>query len=418
VNGFSASKSALLVLISLIGAGRLAGQEWTRFRGPNGSGISAATTIPVKWTEADLNWKVELPGIGHSSPVLWGDRLYITSADKETARQHVLCIDTADGKTIWHEQFESNPFRQHRMNSFASATPVVDADRLYVCSTSDKAVVIRALDRRTGKQVWHRDLGPFDSNHGPGTSPMLYKDLLVLTNDNQGDSFVIAMDCKTGKDRWKVERQNKRKGTSYGTPCVRRNAEGKDELILVSRVHGVTAVDPALGKVAWERDDVFTNRNVSSPVLAGDLIVGSCGSGGGGNYVAALRPNKDKPELVYKITKNAPYVPTTLAHKDLLFLWSDNGVVTCVESASGDELWRERVGGKFFGSPVWVDGRLYCMSHEGEIVILAASREFKEPTRIPLGEGTYATPAIADGRMYLRTFSHLISIGGKSVPPN
>jgi len=410
-------QSALAILITLLAFQLASAQEWTRFRGPNGTGISPAKTIPVRWTEEDHNWKVSLPGIGHSSPVLWGDRVYVTSADKKTARQYVLCLGVADGQVVWRREFESDPYRQHRFNCFASSTPPVDADRLYVCSTSDKAVVLRALDRRTGKDVWRRDLGPFDSNHGAGTSPMLWGELLVLTNDQQGESFIIALDRKTGDVRWKTKRRTATKGTSYGTPCVRKIADGREELILLSRFHGVTGIEPSTGKVLWEIDSVFDKRNVSSPVLAGDLIIGSCGSGGGGNYLVAVTPGAAKkqaePRLVYKITKSAPYVPTSVAYEDLLFLWSDDGIATCIESATGKELWRQRIGGKFFASPLWVDGRLYCISHDGEVVVLAASREFKELARISLGEGSYATPAIADGRMYLRTFSHLISIGGE-----
>ena len=182
-------------------------------------------------------------------------------------------------------------------------------------------------------------------------------------------------------------------------------------MIFNSQSHGISSIDPATGHTNWEID-VFDKRSVSSPLVVGGLIFGSCGSGGGGNYVVAVRPGK-KPEVAYKIDKSAPYVPTSVAHGKLLFLWGDSGVVSCIDVPSGNLVWQKRVGGNYSGSPVRAAGRLYCISAEGEVVVLAAKDQFDLISRQPLGEPSRSTPAIAGGRMYLRTVSHLVSIGGK-----
>ena len=168
----------------------------------------------------------------------------------------------------------------------------------------------------------------------------------------------------------------------------------------------------------WEYAEAFDKRSVSSPILAGGLLIGSCGSGGGGHYVVAVRPGdltqNGKPELAYTIRQSAPYVPTSISLGDLLFLWSDAGILSCVHASSGAIKWQERVGGNFFGSPVCVDGRLFCISSTGEVVVVEASERFQVLARNPLGELTHTTPAVAGGRMYIHTSKHLVSIGGGS----
>jgi outer membrane protein assembly factor BamB len=187
-------------------------------------------------------------------------------------------------------------------------------------------------------------------------------------------------------------------------------------MLFNSWAHGITSIDPKTGKTNWEAAGVFKLRTVSSPVVAGGLVFGSCGSGGGGNYVVAVRPGNAQgraAELAYKVTASAPYVPTSVAKGDLLFLWSDKGIATCIKAATGDKVWQKRVGGDFFGSPVRVGDRLYAISLDGEVVVLAASENYDLLGRNPLGETSRATPAVAGGAMYLRTLSHLFSIGGK-----
>ncbi|HEX7450536.1 MAG TPA: PQQ-binding-like beta-propeller repeat protein [Pirellulales bacterium] len=393
------------------------GQDWTRFRGPNGSGVSDAETVPTEWTEKDYNWKVSLPGIGHSSPVIWGDKIFLISAFDETATRVVLCLRASDGQIEWQREYSSTPHTKHQLNSFASSTPCVDEERVYVTWTAPDEFTLLALDHE-GHEVWRRNLGAFVSQHSGGASPVVYGDLLIMADDQgdedfHGKSSLVALDRRTGEPRWTVDRRTK--VVAYSTPCVYRPRGQAEQLIFASQAHGITSIDPTSGGVNWELE-VFDKRSVSSPVIAGGLIFGTCGSGGGGGYVAAVRPpatNREAPELVYTVKESAPYCPTLVAFKDLLFLWSDSGIVSSVDIASGKSLGRLRVSGNYYGSPVCVGGRVYCINDEGDVVVVSAAKNPKLLARNPLGEECHSTPAVADGRMYLRTISHLVSIGGE-----
>ncbi len=386
-------------------------QEWTRFRGPNGAGTSAATTIPASWDADDYNWVAELPGVGHSSPVIWQDRIFLTSATEEGQQRHLHCLAVADGSILWTRTAAASTHRKHSRNSYASPTPAVDAERVYVLWADPSAYVLVAFDHK-GERLWQRDFGPFAGGHGVGTSPMVYGDMVVLGKDEDVDSSLIALDAATGKDRWRVDRTSSK--VAYSTPCVYQNARGEDELIFNSGTHGISSIDPASGQLNWEIQ-VFDKRSVSSPIVAAGLIFGSCGSGAGGNYVVAVRPGDAasgvEPEEAFRVDKSAPYVPTSVAHEGLVFLWSDGGIVTPVEVPAGVPLRSKRVGGKFSGSPVCVAGRLYCVSDDGDVVVLSADSELTELARVSLEEECRSTPAVAGGRMYLRTITRLYSLG-------
>ncbi|MBS0208909.1 MAG: PQQ-binding-like beta-propeller repeat protein [Planctomycetes bacterium] len=393
--------------------------EWTRFRGPNGTGLSEAKDIPTTWTDADYNWTTTLPGVGHSSPVIWRQRVFLINSVEETAERIVICVDTESGKILWERRFPSSVHKKHLLNSFASATPAVDQDHLYCSWSSPEEYTILALDH-AGRDVWRVNLGPVISQHSTAVSPVVFDGMVILGNDQDGIgkdspvagvSFLVALDCKDGHERWRTKRENA--VVSYSTPCVRRLPGGKVEMIFNSQAHGITAIDPYTGAVRWELP-VLDKRSVSSPVMAAGLIFGSTGSGGGGNYVAAVRPG-NPPELAYKITKMAPYVPTLLAKDGLLFMWGDQGVVSCADAATGDIIWRERCNGKYSGSPICVRDHLYCLADDGTVVVIKASRDFEQVARITLGEEARSTPSVADGRIYFRTVSHLYSLGGKKV---
>jgi len=401
------------ILFALTMGSGVEAQEWTRFRGPNGSGISKARTLPTTWTETDFNWKVPLPGIGHSSPVLWGEKIFATSFDERAGKFLVICIGTKDGRVLWQQASSFTPSSKHEFNSFASATPTVDALHVYACRVESSRVALSALDHE-GNAVWERDLGAFDARHGSGSSPIVHEDLVILANEHQGEGFLLALDARTGETRWQVPRSPD--AGNYSTPCVYQPDQNAPVLIFNSQAHGISAISPQSGEIVWDVPDVFTRRSVSSPVLAGDLILGSCGSGGGGNYVVAVRPGDSshggKAELAYEVRRSAPYVPTSLCVGDWLYLWSDAGIVSRVHAATGEVQWQERAKGRFFGSPVCVDGRLFCVSTTGEVVVVNVSDQFEVLARNALGEATHSTPAVAGGRMYIRTVGHLISVGG------
>lgn len=405
--------------------------DWSRFRGPNGSGLGDSASIPVQWTDRDYNWKVDLPGIGHGSPVVRGERIFLNCGDPESAGRTVLCIDTADGHTVWRRDYPSRPHRQHRANSYATATPAVDADGPVVTWTTPDEVILLALDL-DGNETWRRDLGPFVGQHGSGSSPIIVDDMVVLANE-QGDpqllarlmgregetrtagkSFLTAVDRKTGQTRWQVARKTTL--APYSTPCIHRRDDGTKELIFTSTSYGITAVDAGSGKINWEIHDLFEDRCVASPIWASGLIIATYGRGVTGERCVAVRPGSraksQEPSLAYEVTKAVPLVPTPLVSGNRLFLWSDDGIVTCLGVSTGRLIWRERVGGSYFGSPVCVDSRLYCISKKGEVVVVAASDDFKILARVALGESSFATPVVSGGIMYLRTSSRLYSLGG------
>ncbi len=410
--------AALIVAgLSTAAAGeRATSPEWTRFRGPNGSGVSAAIGVPVRWSERDYLWKVTLPGIGHSSPVLWGEHLFITNGDEATGTRTVLCLDAGTGRRRWAREFVGSRDRKHPDNSLASATPAVDAHHVYVCWGTPKEYLVVTLDH-DGREVWRADLGPFRGGHGFGASPIVHDDLLIVPNDQDGPSAIVGLDCATGTTRWKVPRHSK---ASYATPCVYRPRGGPAEVIVTSYEHGITSIDPKTGRVNWELD-TFDKRHVEtpigSPIVAGSLVLATCGWLGVRQEVVAVRPIRPPQhgpaQEVYRITRNAPLCTTPLVKDDLLFLWSDGGVVTCADVRTGTVHWRERVPGSYYGSPVCVGGHLYAVSRSGDVVVLAAAKRFTLVARNPLGEGSHSTPAVANGRLYLRTFSHLIAVGEK-----
>lgn len=409
------SRTWLLLVAITLGSSTLA-QEWTRFRGPNGTGTSDAKTIPTQWTDQDINWKVSLPGTGHSSPVVWGEKIFLTSTEEQAGTIVVVCVKTADGSVLWQHDFPFAAFQKHKFNSFASATPAVDAERVYVSWSMPARYTVMAFDH-DGKKVWDRDIGPFVSQHGSGASPVLYGDKLILANEQEGQSFLVALDSRTGKTRWQTSRRTV--STTYSTPCVYQPKGQKPLLIFNSQAHGISAVDPDSGEMVWEYAKAFDKRSVSSPIVAGNLIYGSCGSGGGGNYVVAVRAGDPatgkQPELAYELRRSAPYVPTGVVLGDLAFLWGDGGIATCLHAPTGEVRWQERVGGNFFGSPVLIENRIFCISTAGEVVVIDASETFRVLARNALDETTHTTPAVAGGRMYVRTLSHLISVGGKTA---
>ncbi|MCW5559020.1 MAG: PQQ-binding-like beta-propeller repeat protein, partial [Verrucomicrobiae bacterium] len=403
---------ALWWFLAALAGGCLEAQEWTRFRGPNGTGISTARTIPTMLGASNLVWKTDLSGAAHSSPVLWGNRLFVNTTSGDGGGFVVVCLDADQGDVLWKNDFPLEPFSKHKFNSFASSSPVVDAERVYALWGEPDHYRVAALDH-AGKRIWERDLGPFVSQHGPGISPMLYEDRIIVGNEQDGESSILALEAKTGKTLWQTPRRSA--VAAYSTPCVYQPDGGEPALIFNSQAHGIYAVRPADGRVLWEFDQAFDKRSVSSPVLAGNVILGSCGSGGGGSFVTAVRPgdpaNGRAPALAYQVRKSAPYVPTSVSRDGLAWLWSDGGIVTCIAANTGEIRYQERVGGNFFGSPVWVDGRLFCVSTSGEIVVLKAGDSFEVLHRYPLGELCHTTPAVARERMFVRTETRLIALG-------
>jgi outer membrane protein assembly factor BamB len=399
-------------------------QDWTRFRGPNGTGVSEATTIPTEWTPSDYNWKTELPGLGHSSPVIWGDRVFLLSADPATATRYVLCYNTKDGSEAWKRTFESATHTLHDRSSYASSTPAVDEERVYFGWSTPDSTTLIAFDHH-GETVWENNLGPWVSQHGFGTSPIIFKETLILHNSQQanqleegvtpGESRMMAFDRSSGDSLWKSPLASR--NVCYSVPFIYEPQPGKPELVCTSTGNGVFSLDPTSGAKNWAVD-VFDKRTVGSPIFAGGHIFGSTGSGQfSSNYVVAVKPGPSAT-LAYKLENGphfkAPYVPSLVAKGDYVFMLYDRGFASCVDARTGAIQWtKARTGGVFSGSPIRVRDKIYCMDDEGVVWVIAADeKEYRLLAKNPLGEPSRSTPAVSGGRLYLRTYSHLISVGG------
>jgi len=387
-------------------------QEWTRFRGPNGSGVSTTRGIPSTWKADSHLFQAKLPGVGLSSPVAWGDRIFVTSADIEAGRRYLLCLSLADGKEIWKRDEPFASYRKNRQNTFASATPAVDAKRVYTVWQSQADSALLAY-RHDGTPSWRVPLGGFKGGHGPAASPIVHEGIVYLCNDHEGPSFLLAVDAATGQIKWKVPRSGKR--ACYSTPCVFNRPGHGTEIIFVHSYQGIWGVAADSGTKNWEIDvfGTFKQRAIASPVIAGDLVIGSSGFTTAEKNIVAVRPGKKVDEVVeaFRVSQSVPHIPTPLVYQDHMYLWADIGIVSCVSMKTGKSVWRNRIGGKFFGSPICVDGRLFAIDSKGTVVVVAASPEYKLLGKNPLGEPSRSTPAVSGGKLLLRTDSQLIAVG-------
>lgn len=415
------SLSAALALAAASASSSVA-QEWTRFRGPNGSGIGDAPAMPAEFTSSDFEWVVELPGSGVSSPVLWGKKLFVTVAGREEAKHVILCLDATSGKQLWEwsEPFQAN--HKHNFNDFASSTPVVDEQAVYVSWSSGTETRVIALDH-AGQKRWNRTWPGFTSDHGSAASPVLIDGVLIVHTDGleQKKSFIYGINPSDGSELWARERVTpegtEKHITAYNTPVESRSGD-RATVVLLSTNHGWLGLDPKTGEEVWSHKEVYGFRSVGSVAESGGLLFAAMGSGGAGKQSAALQLNGTKsPEVKYSlgIKDGLSYVPTPIIHEGLLYLFGDGGVLTCRDAETGEQVYQERAGnGQFFSSPVLVDGKIYCASRDGVVVVVQAGREFKKLAENKLDSGVNATPAIANGRMYIRTETHLISLKGKS----
>lgn len=382
---------------------------WPRFRGADGNGISSATNLPVRWSEADVRWKAPLPGKGHSSPVIWKDRVFVTSGNDTNADRHIICLRSSDGRTIWQKQYGSRTYQQNRENSFGTATPAVDDTGVYVYWTTPNAITLAAMTL-DGQEKWVKNLGPFSGKHGSGASPVICSQLVWINNDQDGPSMIVALDPKSGEIKYKIDRLADK--VSYGTPCLFKQANRPDQLIFAASSHGLTSVNPLNGTVNWDCTNLFKSRVVSSPITSDGLIICSSGEGGVGKRLVAVRPpiGTNAAMIVYDFKTGIPNVPTPLAKDGRLYILCENGLFRCVKTATGEPLWQERLPEQFYGSPVWAQDRLYFTSKNGDVFVVAAADKYQLLARNPLGEPSFATPAIAHETLFFRTESHLLAV--------
>ena len=388
-------------------------QEWTRFRGEGGNGVNpTATFIPASFTEKDYRWKIELPGAGTSSPVLWGSKLFITSEGAAEGKRAVLCIDSATGKQLWAHDDSFKPYGHHKFNNFASSTPTVDAKQLYVSWTSGDEMHVLALTHE-GKKVWEANLGFFSEEHGSGASPIVVGKVLVVSKDHSKDeAFLAGLSVTDGKVLWKLPRKTAR--SAFSTPLQIEDKPGHAAVVFSSNPNALTCVDPATGKELWSHDFAQKTefRAVGSPAFADGVIFSTVGQGMGGRDGAAVTFKNGKPETAWELPKAIPYVPTPLGIGSHFFMLNDGGILTCLKASSGEVLYSERVAENAYSSPVAAGNRIYCISRKGDVTAVKAGPKFEVLGKSSLGEACESTPAIANGMMFIRTAKHLIAVGG------
>ena len=392
-------------------------ENWTRFRGDNGSGISTQKGIPETWSPADFEWNIELPGVGHAPPTIWDDKLFVTSALGTGAEggkvRYLYCLDAKTGKQNWSRMIGLNESHRHLKSSWASSTPAVDGERVYVAFADQERFLLACYDF-DGTLIWRRILGPYESQHGLGASPIIFEELVIIPNEQDGPSSIIALDRRTGKTVWSVLRNFQTSATSYATPIIVRSKEEPPQLICSCKTMGVTSLDPYTGNLNWSSGELPA-RTVASPVYGNGVILQTCGGGGVGKFMVAVDPtgkgDVSQTHVKYSRDKALPYVPTPIVYQGYLFLWTDQGVVHCVEIDTGKTVWaNNRVGGAISGSPVCVDGKLYAICENGDVAVIAASPQFQLLGKTSLGDRSYSTPSVANGRIYFRTFHRLICL--------
>lgn len=405
----------LAVLVGFASSPRPAvgAENWPGWRGPRGDGSVETGPLPVAWSvETDLVWKVPMPGTGHASPIIWDDRVFIVDAIEDSAERVLLCLERSTGKVLWQRTVLEAPLEEiHRLNSRASSTPLTDGERVYM-SFLDKSEMFVAAYDFDGQKLWETRPGGFSSKHGYCSSPVLWKDSIIVNGDHDGDAYIVSLDRRTGETRWKIDRPNKTR--SYCTPII-RHIGGRDQLIL-SGSKSVTSYDPDTGAPHWIIDGP-TEQFVASLVYhpGENLLFLTCGFPT--KHLMGIRPdgtgNVTNTHIAWHEQIGAAYVPSPVAVGPYFLVVADNGVASCFVAKTGERLWRERLPGGHSASLITANGLAYFLSDDGIMSVIEPGPEFKVIASSQLGEETYASPALYDGRFYLRGLRHLYCLGEK-----
>ena len=390
--------------------------SWTQFRGPGGTGISSAKGLPTTWDDTkNVVWKTAIHDKGWSSPVVLGKQVWVTTALVDGKEQWAVCVDRESGKVVHDIKVFDTPKRPYfaidTYNSHASPSPVIEKGRVYVHFGSAGTA---CLDTGTGKPLWTRTDLKCDHFRAPGSSPILWQDLLILTFDGHDQQYVTALDKSNGKTVWKTDRSIDYKTTNgdlkkgYSTPTV-IDVDGKPQLVSPAAM-GTVAYEPRTGKEIWKVSHGGMNAATSPQFAHGKVFV----TIGAGSKLVAIRPtgtgDVTKTHIDYTYSKEASSRPSPIVSGDLLFMLNDSGIVACLDAKTGDLIKKTRVGGSFSASPVLADGHLFCFDHDGKSFVLTADRDLKVVATNKLPAGTRATPAIAGKALFVRTETHLYRI--------
>lgn len=397
--------------------------NWPAWRGADGTGISRERGLPVTWSKTqNIRWKMPLPEPGNSTPIIWGDHVFLTQSLDKGKRRALLALHRADGRKLWQREVAC-PVEEttHKQNPPCSASPVTDGEAVYAHFASAGVV---AYDF-AGNRLWHRDLGPVLHKWGNGSSAVLYKDLLIVYQGPGEPTFLTALDKRTGKTVWTREEPgiNSPIFGSWSTPLL-VSVGGRDELIMPlpgDRIGGegeFKAYDPATGEVLW-RCAGLGNEVYAMPILNGkrDVLVGISGHNG---PTLAVRPGgKGDVTQTHRLWRHADKMPQRIAsailHADYLYLADADGLLECLQAATGKLVWKERLGSQLWGSLLLADGRVYAPSLDGQTFVVAARPKFELLATNDIGEPIYASLAVSNGEIFLRTWQHLYCI---SPPKN
>lgn len=381
-------------------------QDWPQFRGPTGQGVSEERNLPLTWSEnKNIRWKVAIPGRGWSSPVIQGDRIWLTTATEDGKSLRAIAIDRNTGAILQNvEVFRLKSAKLvNAKNSFASPTPVVEGDRVYLHFGAFGTACIT----HSGEIVWKTRLEYDNGQHGTGGSPVIYQDLLIVSCDGNDVQFVAALDKATGKVRWKKSREGYQ---AYTTPLVVSLPAG-DQVISPGAFRAI-AYEPRTGKELWHVQYGEGFSNVPRPVFGHGLIF-IC-TGFQQASLLAVQPDGrgdvTKSKVVWRLDRGVPLTPSPLLVGDELYLVTDNGIATCVDAKTGQELWRARLGGNHSASPIYADGKIYFLSEEGETVVIAPGRKLNHLATNQLDGPTLASMAVSSGSLFIRSATHLYRI--------
>jgi outer membrane protein assembly factor BamB len=392
-----------------------AGESWPRFRGPEGDGHSDAKGLPLRWSETEnVTWKTAIHGCGHSSPVVWEDQIWMTTATEDGKQQYAVCVDRATGRIIHDVPVFHNdePASISSSNTYATPTPVIEAGRVYVhFGTYGTA----CLDTGSSKVLWTRRDIHCDHQFGPGSSPVLVDDMLIFPMDGMDVQYVIALNKKTGQTAWKKDRNADFGGRggdyrkAYCTPSV-IDFGGRRQLISTGAAETLS-LDPASGKQFWKIRHGGWSNTMSSLFGSGILFIDI---GSEDPEIWAVRPTGQgditDTHVVWKLTKNAPMCSSPVLVDGLLFMVDDHGVASCVAAATGEVVWKKRLGGSYWASPIAADGHVYYFNAKGLATVIAAGREFRQLAVNKLDEGFVASPAVTGKAIFLRTKTHLYRV--------
>ncbi|HEX9000572.1 MAG TPA: PQQ-binding-like beta-propeller repeat protein [Blastocatellia bacterium] len=439
-------KSLLFAVLCLCSFDLAQAQNWPSFRGPNATGISNSTNLPANWDaekSQNTRWKTPIPGLSHASPIVWGDRVFVTTTvssqanlkfdPKSDAIDHradlvrhsyrVFCLDKNTGRILWERTaYEGVPkIKRHPKASHANATPATDG-RYVVANFGNEGLYCYDLD---GKLIWKQTLGFLDpglkgepdEQWSYASSPIIYRDLVIVQCDIQKDSFLAAFNVQDGRQAWRVAREE---WPSWATPVI---YEGKNrtELITNSPRH-LRAHDPLTGKELWRfREEIEVKS--PTPVVAGDLVYFSGGYPlgrpinilrPGGNGDISLKQGETKNDFFVAAARSGPYTPTPIVIGEYLYSCNDRGLLICYNARTGEQIYQARVGEKgatFSASPVAADGKLFLASEDGDVYVVKPGPKYELLAVNPMGEVCMATPAIADNTIFVRTQNHLVAIG-------